>query len=797
MWYRLLLFIVLIYSNFFLYSQERCIQRFSGQVLDPHSHAVAGAVVSVGGDSTRVITDNAGRFVVDAGCGSRVRITISALGYETTVITADRSSDLSIRLSENVRQLDEVLISGTLEHSEHSHNFSTLHADDLDRTAGKSLGEALSGMAGVNTIQSGPGIFKPVIHGVHSQRILILNHGIRQEGQQWGAEHAPEIDPFIAADITVIKDASSIKYGTDALGGVVVVNPPELPEQPGISGVAQTVFQSNGRSVTLSGLLEGGISKQPGWGWRIQGTGKRAGDYQTPDYNLTNTGIRELNFSGAVGYHNKQRGLEIYFSHFETTIGILKGTAINSIEDLRVAMEREPPAYTADFTYEIGAPRQEVKHNLLKIHGHINTNAGGWRFQYGFQNNKRKEYTIRAGDLNNIPNINLRLNTHTFETEFEKPFNERHTICLGMTAMIQDNENVYGTQRVPFVPNFLNMSAGAFSVIKLNTDNWIFDLGARYDFRNSSVRGLDYRNALYHSTFSFHNASISFGATGHLGTTASFSTNLSSAWRPPHVVELFSQGMHQSAAANEYGLLLDPETNQVKDLDLMEFNPEQAIKWVNTFRKHWKSLSVEATVYANYIFNYIYLRPSGVTTTVSSILPALRYRQTDALFAGSDVGVQWEMNKNLSLETRLTYLRASDVTNDDYLVYIPGNKVDAVLRYEKKRFENKPRIFAEAKGIFRARQMRAPMVIDVETLAKENNQGDFSGRIYDFMEAPPSYFLLNMATGISIPAKQNRVDLRVGVDNVLNTSYREYSNRLRYYADDLGRNFSIALKFFF
>ncbi|MFM9075334.1 MAG: TonB-dependent receptor, partial [Bacteroidota bacterium] len=69
----------------------------------------------------------------------------------------------------------------------------------------------------------------PVIHGVHSQRILILNHGVRQEGQQWGAEHAPEIDPLIASDIQVIKDASAIRYGVDAIGGVVVVNPPALP----------------------------------------------------------------------------------------------------------------------------------------------------------------------------------------------------------------------------------------------------------------------------------------------------------------------------------------------------------------------------------------------------------------------------------------------------------------------------------------------------------------------------------------------------------------------------------------
>ena len=128
--------------------------------------------------------------------------------------------------------------------TEHAHNVAKLTQKQLAETAGKSLGESLKEIPGVNSIQTGPGIFKPVIHGVHSQRILILNYGIRQEGQQWGAEHAPEIDPFIASDVVVIKDASSIKYGTDALGGVIVVNPSPLPEKEDWEGRSIPYFKA-------------------------------------------------------------------------------------------------------------------------------------------------------------------------------------------------------------------------------------------------------------------------------------------------------------------------------------------------------------------------------------------------------------------------------------------------------------------------------------------------------------------------------------------------------------------------
>src|SRR5690606_16055597 len=110
--------------------------------------------------------------------------------------------------------------------------------------------------------------------------------------------------------------ASSIKYGTDAIGGVIVVNPAPLPEQPGIGGTLSVIGQSNGRSGTVSGMLEGGVNGFEGWGWRVQGTAKRTGDFKTATYYLTNTGIRELNFSGSVGYHDEQKGFEVFYSHF-------------------------------------------------------------------------------------------------------------------------------------------------------------------------------------------------------------------------------------------------------------------------------------------------------------------------------------------------------------------------------------------------------------------------------------------------------------------------------------------------
>lgn len=781
--------------------QKECRFVFSGTVVSETGEPLYAATVAIKPSQTAGTSTNLeGKFSFSNLCEGQYEVIIQYVGYKRKEISLSISKNLevTILLESTATELNEVVVTEKLMNTEYVQNFSTLNEKKLKETAGKTLGEALKEMPGVSSIQSGPGIFKPVIHGVHSQRILILNYGIRQEGQQWGSEHAPEIDPFIASNIVVIKDASSIKYGTDALGGVVVVNPPPLPEKSELGGTAQTVLQSNGRGGTFSGMLEGGLKNLDGWGWRVQSTAKRMGDFNTPDYSLTNTGIKELNFSAAAGYHAEKKGMEIFFSHFNTEIGILKGTATSNMEDLMNAMERTPPQYTSDFSYTIAEPRQEVSHNLLKINGHINSTLGDWQIQYGFQNNNRREYDIRVGSLSNLPAIDLQLNTHTLEAELETSKSDQRSVCFGVTGMYQDNNNIPGTQRIPFIPNFNNLSGGLFSVAKFFFKNLTVDVGARYDYRYYDIAGYDFKNTLYKSQLSFHNASATLGALRKLGNNQTLSLNLSSAWRPPHVAELYSLGTHQSAAAIEYGLLLNDSTNEVMNIEDVPFNVEQALKAVSTYQRVWKGFQVEATGYINYIFHYIYLKPTGVTQNIRGTYPYFRYTQTDALFVGADLSGSWKIVPHWTLSPKVSLLRASDKKNDDYLVFIPSNRYEVALRYENSRFIGLHDFYVDMRTKFTDRQHRAPRTITVREFndALENGSDPLQGSTsnFDFMDAPAAYWLYQVAIGVSLPTGKVRYDFRLAAENLFNTTYREYTNRFRYYADDLGTNLLFSIK---
>lgn len=778
-----------------VFSQE-CDALFTGRVLDASGAPLPGAVVIVSPGQMGAVTDALGNFRLENLCHGDYHVHVRMIGYEEVAFdihAGDRVIDRSIQMKEAVRELGEVVVQHHDETlTEHASVFTIVEGRDLARVTGKSLGESLRTVAGVNTISTGPGISKPVIHGLHSNRILILNHGIRLEGQQWGMEHAPEIDPFIASNLVVIKDASAIKYGAGALGGVVVVNPPALPETGAIGGSLNLIGQSNGRMGIVSGMIEGGVGDVHGWGWRIQGTGKRSGDFQTPDYNLTNTGHRELNFSAAAGYHGTSRGFDVYFSRFQTTMGILRGASVNNGHDLALAMKRDQPLYTAPFSYAIREPRQEVVHNLFKINGHILTHSGDWRIQYGFQNNQRKEFDIRTGGLSHIPTINLFLTTHTLDVEWETHHSDNRTFAAGINMLYQDNDNVPGTQRIPFIPHFNSASAGGFGVVKLFIDNTTIDVGARLDYRYYDVRGFDYRNTFYSRAFSFFNASATAGVTWNPDDHNVVSLNVSSAWRPPHVSELFSAGVHQSAASVEYGLLLDTATNEVMEWR-NDFQAEQALKMVGTWARSSTRFRVEITPYVNYIRNYIHLRPSGVTRSLDGVYPFFRYRQTDAVLAGVDVTSRWQVTPGFSIHPKAALLSAKDRLSDDILPMIPASRYEMALRLEQPVSGIFTDLFFEVDVRYTARQHRAPRAISIDEIMSGDAELT-DGRAFDFMAAPSDYLLIHTSAGATRRIGNTRLDLRLAAENLLNERYRDYTNRLRYYADEIGRNFIISLK---
>lgn len=766
-----LLFLLLINLPVRAQKKPACACFIKGVVKDQHSNQpVIGATVLLMGTTTGVFTDEKGRYEIKDLCPGTYQLECRIVGYNPYIQKIDLTAghEENFTLQEQEIHLKDVEITAHRTDAPSSQPLTTLSGSDLEKTRGQTLGESLKAITGVTTMQTGSSIAKPVIHGLHSNRVLIMNNGVRQEGQQWGSEHAPEIDPFVATRLSVVKGAAGVRYGSDAIGGVILVDPEELPFNQSLSGEVNLVGFTNGRQGVASSTFQGGIKGLKGFGWRAQGTIKRGGNIRTPNYFLDNTGINEKNFSLGAGYRNKGFGIDLFYSRFDTKIGIFSGSHIGSVTDLLNVIKNGEPFVKSGFSYKIGRPNQNVTHDLLKAEAHYNFHDGN-RIQWTIaqQINNRNEFDLHVPRNDSIaslnhPELTFKLNTLTNDVIWDhKPIAGKITGQVGVSTLYQYN---LMTGR-PLIPNFNQFNIGLFWIERYVKNNWEFEAGVRYDYRTLKTHRIVSKQKLSNE-FTFSNGSATLGVTRNLSNRFSASVNVGSAWRAPNVSELFSDGVHHGAAAFERG-----------DSTL---HPEKAYNSIASVKYAGEKLTVELGGYFNYINDFIYLKPQAEPIlTVRGAFPYFKYTQTDASFKGIDLSASWMFIRNLTISSKLSYLRAYDTRNDSYLVMIPPNRLDNMLKYEIPQLGNWKNVFFSAGNLWVARQKRV-----------ESNS--------DFMPPPAAYSLWNIQAGgtIKISEKQ-QLEVGVSVQNLFNTAYRDYMNRFRYYADDMGRNASLRIKWKF
>jgi iron complex outermembrane receptor protein len=748
------------------FAQQDCHDQLHIQVLEEKTNLpVPGATIAAGEENT--LTDVDGFGLLENLCKGKVHLHIESVGYDKLDkdVSFKGGDTLQLHIKSSDLTLDAIEIVGHKQALNTTTSVTTLHQEDLDRLKGGNLATILTAIPGVNMLQTGATIGKPVVNGMHSNRLLILNNGIRQEGQQWGSEHAPEIDPFIAQNISVVKGAEAIRYGAEAIGGVVIIEPPALPSDSTIHAEVNLVGASNGQSGTVSGMLSGNFKKIPALAWRVQGTAKRSGNLQTADYFLDNTGSKELNYSAALGYNKEHMGFDLFFSHFNTELGIFKESHIGSTEDLYSHIEHGRPFDDGSFYYTIDAPKQQVIHNLFKATGHIHLNDYlHVNMQYGYQTDNRQEYDIRRGGRSSIPSLNLTLYTHTLDAALEYFNGKQWKATVGVNGLLQQNKYDATSATLQPIPYYNTEGAGVYAIAKLIKDAYQLEAGVRYDYKYLTAAG--YRgDTLYGGRHTFHNVSGSVGIVVPVSHNWNFRSNLGTAWRPPTPNELYSAGLHSSAAAIEYG-----------DSTL---NSEKSIKWINSVEASpFKWLHINVDLYANYFNNYIYLSPTGVVEErLNGSFPTFQELHTNARFLGADLSADITFLKQFDYSLKASFIRAKDLSQDKYLPYIPADRISNALKW------------------------RAPIAVDFlhDTylqlehvyVAKQTRYEPAS----DFAPPPDAYQLVNLNAGTQFKWKKHDLGVNLSVNNLTNTLYKDYMNRFRYYAHDIGRNVIVRLTY--
>jgi iron complex outermembrane receptor protein len=747
---------------------QDCSYTLYGTVKDSSNLMVLnGARISIKETGKIIISDSEGHYHFDKLCSGNYTIVVNFVGYQSyqTEVNLAVNKEINLFLSPVFNQLSGVTVNSTRIEDKPVQINSQLKGKELEITRGETLAEALKRIPGMSTVQTGPSISKPVIHGLHSNRVLIYNAGVRQEGQQWGSEHAPEIDPFIANQLTVVKGASSVMYGADAIGGVILVEPALLNYHQGVSGNINIVGMSNNGQGTVSGMLEGSLNKRDHFSWRVQGTLKTVGNSKTPDYYLRNTGFNEQNASFQFGYKKNKFNSDLFASTFNSRLGIFTGSHSSSTTDLLNAIGRDQPLPSdqSSLIYSIERPYQLINHNVLKIRsGYIIEGIGKVNLQYSIQENIREEYDLVRRSNEGNYQLRFDLTTQALDLFLDHNPISGFTGRLGFSNMFQ--QNFYdGRFLIPFFDSY---NGGLFLIEKIAINKWELEAGMRYDYKWMQARlrenVLDSTSPEIRPEFNFNQISGTLGSSYNAGNGFKFSSTLAKAWRPPAINELFSNGVHHGSATFEKG---DPNLKE-----------ESSINLTAGISKTGDRFNAEISTYYNRINDYIYLKPSLVPVlTIRGAFPAFQYVQVDSRFTGADFLASWKFNKILSTTAKYSFVRAFNVVTKEHLEFIPADRFTGILNFDLPDFKKLEKNTVDLTATHVARQ----------GLVKA---------IQDFAPVPESYTLVNADIGTSMAVYGHLCNLSFSIQNVLNTRYRDYLNRFRYYADEPGRNFVLRLK---
>lgn len=746
---------------------NNCNYTLTGKVSDEHDSSPLSFSYILHMETGQVAAaDLDGNYKINNLCPGLSHFIISHIGCESDTVAVQivqPNQQQNFQLEHHAKELTTVWI------EESKKNLHTLGGTDIDNSRDGLIADMMEKIPGVSSIKTGSNFSIPVVHGMSGNRLSIVNNGIPLQYQQWGSEHSPEIDPFAINEISLVSGTEALRYSAGNIGGALLAKSSKMPTDMGVHGKIHAGFGSNKRAGNLAALLEGRAGFLPKLSWKVNASGKKSGNTKTPEYYLNNTGIEELNYSAAAMYDLNNSTIELGHSSFFNKIGIFPGSHISDLSELQHLIEEEKPdkEFTEGFTYNINEPFQQAEHQTSFLKYEVDVNSRNQlNLSFSRQNNKRSEYESHQhhshehgeheeGETSGI----YHLESYRGAASWRITSLKNHWTELGVEAIVAGNK-VSGESK--FIPSYSSNTYSAYGMRKWYMDQFTWDAGFRFDHTDFEI-DLHDRPMIEKGFQNFNSFSLSSGVEFNLSKDQDIKLNLSLAQRAPNIDELYSEGIHHGTASIENG------NSQL----LKESNHEISVSYRLRKEKLWLNIFV----YNKYIKDYIYLESLGIDSTYHGIFHEYSWEQSDANFLGADFFIRYWLLKSLNIDLEASYLEAEKTKGSNYLTFIPANTIKSSFMYSFKDTEtlHNKYIKLSVEHVTKQKQVPKDLVFD----------------------SPSAYTLLNAGLGSTVKIGDNQLTIAFEVNNLLNTKYRDYLDRFRYFSDAKGRNFNLHLSYGF
>jgi iron complex outermembrane receptor protein len=784
----LLIPFLLVSANSF--SQEKLF----GTVLSNQNKPLESASVTLYPSNQTVLTDKKGSFLWNEIPSGTNRLIVSFAGFALEERKlSDFSKSIIIILKPEVKELNEVLVIGNYaekQKKEESLNVEVVNNTFIQRNLGGSLMQSLQRLPGVKTISIGSGGSKPLIRGLSFNQVIVVENGLKHEGQQWGADHGLEIDQYAVNRVEIIKGPSSFIYGSDAVGGAINIKPLQLPSNNTFGGSVDLVGKSNNAQFGSSFNL---LGRNQNWFFDTRVTTMDYGDYRVPTdkvhvysysvplykNHLRNTAGRELDLHLSTGYSGQNLKSVFYFSNVHTKSGFFANA--HGLEPRNVDLDLHDKS-----NRDILMPYQEVNHFKVSNTTSFQVRNHAFETQTGFQKNFRREWShyVNHGYMPAIYPENMYApqdlerqydkDVWSFSAKDEFSIN-RHQITIGTNLAVQ--ENAIGGWSF-LIPAFSQFNAGLFAYDKIElNDKWFLHGAVRYDYgkirmksyfdwfkspvsENNSTE-MEYLQRSQALTKSFGSFTWSAGVNYNPGNL-SLKANLGSGFRMPIAKELASNGVNYHYFRFEKGNPnLDAERSYQLDLGM---------EWQ---KQNW---TFQLTPFVNYFPNFIYLNPTSAHDIYYGAgNQVFEYEQSKVFRYGAELQTRYYFIKSLSAEIAAEYLYSEQKSGSKKGYTLPFSPPPSVLfglNYEPQIRFLKDAYFS----------------VDYRFTSKQNN-------IVPPEKKTVESHVFNLAFGTKVKTGKQDISLSFQIQNLLNTKYLNHTSFYRLIElPEAGRNIIVSLR---
>lgn len=722
----------------------------SGKVTDKRSgEALVGVAIFFPGLQTGTVTDVDGKYSIDNLPRRSVEVQVSYIGHKTivTTIDVDSISRKDFALEESDAQINEVVVTGLTGKSlakDSPTPISVVSSAMLRSTASSNIIDALSLQPGISQITTGGGISKPVIRGLGFNRVVVVNDGIRQEGNQWGGEHGVEIDPQSISSAEILKGPASLMYGSDAMAGVIIFHDEVLPPLGKVQANVSSEYQSNNGLFDYSVNLKGNSNVIV---WSGRWSDKMAHAYKNKyDQYVLGSQFRERAAEGLVGVNCKWGYSHLTLSYYHLTPGIVEGDRGYS------------------HSYGKSLPFQQVHHYKAVSDNTFFIGNGTLKAIVAYQQNRRQEFE----ESPSTPGLDFMLHTVNYDVRYKLPIADQLKIAVGGGGMWQRSLNEGDEYLIPAYQLF---DIGGFGTITYNTGKFTLSGGMRVDNRHLHSFALDDLFEKFSRNFTGVTGSV--GAVYAVNDKMNVRLNVARGFRAPNLSELASNGVHEGTVEYEIGNTgLHPEYSWQADLGWDFTSPV---------------VSAQLSLFANFIDNYIFTQKlEGVKTEGYD---TYKYTQGDARLLGGEASVDIHPIERLHFANTFSYVNSVQLHQPHdakYLPFTPAPRWTSDLRYD---------IVRDGKTVD-----NTYVSLQMECNLRQNHYYAVNGT----ETATPSYSLFNVSAGTDFRVHGHKVaSLLLSCNNLFDKAYQSHLSRLKYLdvnplngrrgIYNMGRNFTVKL----